>query len=173
MTSSDPLAPSQVKETGLADRIKRGRPPAKTREATHEPQREPAGRAKRTPLGVQRLKLQASQRPGFVRRWINDDGSRTQAALQGGYEFVRKDGQASTTDIGEAVSQIVGKAESGNPMRAYLMEIREDWFTEDQATKQELINATEKQIRRGELVGKVGQDGVYLPSQGISIKRAG
>lgn len=94
-------------------------------------------------------------------------------ALQGGYEFVRKDGKASTSDMGEAFSQIVGKTEGGTPLRAYLMEIREDWFNEDQATKQESIDATEKQIRRGELVGKVGQDGVYIPNQGISIKRAG
>lgn len=173
MTASDPLSSSQVKETGLADRIKRGRPPTKVREEAHEPEREPRGRAQRVPLGIQRLKLQSSQRPGFVRRWVNDDGARIQMAQQGGYEFVRKDGKATTTDAGEAVSQIGGKSEGGVPMRIYLMEIREDWYQDDQATKQESIDATEKQIRRGELVGKVGQDGVYIPSQGISIKRAG
>lgn len=164
-----------VKATGLAERVRRGRPPRTTAPTqSHEPVREPQqGRAKRVPLGVQRLKLQASQRPGFVRRWVNDDGARTQMALQGGYEFVRLDGQATTTDPGQAVSQIVGKTEGGTPLRAYLMEIREEWYAEDQATKQESIDATEKQIRRGELVGKVGQDGVYVPSQGISIKRAG
>lgn len=169
---SDNAPDASKTETGLADKVRRGRPP-KVRQETHEPVREPEGRAKRTPLGVQRLKLKASERPGFVRRWINDNGSRVQQALQGGYEFVRKDGQASTTDMGESISLIVGRTEAGTPMRGYLMEIRQEWYQEDQATKNELINATEEQIQRGELVGKVGQDGVYIPSRGISIKRAG
>lgn len=94
-------------------------------------------------------------------------------ALQAGYEFVRIDGQAATTDMGQSISQVVGSKEGGASLRAYLMEIREEWYNEDQATKQESINATEKQIRRGELVGKVGQDGVYVPSRGIKVTRAG
>lgn len=159
-----------IPSSGLADKVRRGRPP-RVRQETHEPEREPQGRAKRIPLGSQRLKLLASTRAGFVRRWINDNNSRVQMALQAGYEFVRRDGGATTTDMGESVSQIVGTKEGGAPQTAYLMEIREEWHQEDQAIKQSDIDAKEHQIRRGELVGKVGQDGVYLPSRGIKVKR--
>lgn len=139
--------------------------PSRARPDTHEPQREPEGRAKRIPLGVQRLKLTASIRKGFVRRWINDDGSRVAAALQGGYEFVRREGaDATSTDPGDQVSQVVGRLEGGAPLRAYLMEIREEWFKEDQTAKQLDVDKRENQIKRGELEGKVGVDGVYVPA---------
>lgn len=163
MTNSDPSTADSPSD--LASKVRRGRPP-RVRAETHEPERTPQGRAKRIPLGVQTLKLQAAQRPGFVRRWVNDNGSRIQQALQGGYEYVKD-------DAGQNISQIVGSKEGGGALFGFLMEIREEWYAEDQATKQELVNATEKQIQRGELVGKVGSEGVYIPKQGISIKRAG
>ena len=138
------------------------------REQTRErPQTE---RAQRVPLGSARQKLLAGTRPGYVRHWFNDVGGRIPAALQAGYEFVRKDGEATTTDMGEAISQVVGTKEGGGGLTAYLMEIREDWYREDQAKKQEAVDAVEATIRRGELIGQVGQDGRYLPKAGISIK---
>lgn len=163
MDNSEP--PASDAASDLASKVRRGRPP-RARQETHEPDREPKGRAQRIPLGVQKLKLQAAKRSGFVRRWVNDNGARVQQALQGGYEYVKG-------PDGQNISQIVGSKDGGGPLHGFLMEIREDWYTEDQATKQEHVNATENQIRRGELVGKVGQDGVYVPKQGISIKRAG
>src|SRR5262245_5850626 len=77
-------------------------------------------RSERIPLGIQKLKLHAKPRPGYVQRWINDDGARVQLAQQGGYTFVSRhsdDPQADSTDIGDGISQIVGKTEGGVPMR--------------------------------------------------------
>lgn len=144
--------------------------PQRARPETHEPKREPEGRAARIPLGVQRLKLTSSSRLGYVRRWINDDGIRVAAAQKGGYDFVRREGSAAqSTDPGDYVSQVVGRMESGTPLRAFLMEIREEWFLEDQAAKQLEVDKREQQIKRGELEGKPGVDGVYLP-KGRPIK---
>ena len=42
------------------------------------------------------------------------------------------------------------------------MEIRKDWYDEDQATKQASIDATESLIKRGALVQKPGEDGAYV-----------
>ena len=126
--------------------------------------REPTGRAERVPLGSHRQKLVSNARPGFVRRWVNDKGARIQYALQGGYEFVSKSGStATTTDPGDGVSQIVGTKEGGDSMRAYLMEIRKEWFDEDQAAKRKRVDEVEAQINRGkDDHGEVGKDGRYM-----------
>ncbi len=155
-------------EVGLAAQVRRGRP----RKETSQPEREPEGRAKRIPLGSFQQKLQANNRPGFVRRWINDDRQRLQLALQAGYDFVLHDDKAKSSDDGGRISQIVGSKDGGGALRAYLMEIREEWYWEDQADKQQKIDATENLIRRGELTQKVGTDESYIPSRGIKIKRA-
>jgi hypothetical protein len=158
-------------DSGLAASVRRGRPP-KARAETSGPDRKDTGRAERVPLGSFRQKLQANNREGFVRRWINDDRQRLQLAQQAGYDFVLHDEVAKSTDDGGKISQIVGSKDGGGALRAYLMEIREDWYWDDQAEKQKRIDATEGLIRRGELTQKVGQDGSYIPSQGITIKRA-
>lgn len=157
-------------DSGLSAVVRRGRRNSRT--DTSGTEREPEGRAKRIPLGAFQQKLQASNREGFVRRWINDDRQRLQLAQQAGYDFVIHDDVAKSTDDGGKISQIVGSKDGGGALRAYLMEIREDWYWDDQAEKQSRIDATEGLIRRGELTQKVGVDGSYIPSQGISIKRA-
>lgn len=157
--------------TGLEGHVRRGRPP-KDRTENHSIEREPAGRAKRVPLGVQQAKLSADIRTGYVGRWVNDDKNRIQAALGAGYEFVMRDAVANSTDPGNRISQIVGTKEGGHPLTAYLMEIPEEWYREDQQAKAQQVDDTEGLIRRGELTQKVGSDGSYIPSQGISIKRA-
>lgn len=161
---------TSTNDTSLESRVRRGRPP-RQREEVRAPEREPQGRAKRVPLGVPSPKLAASQRPGYVRRWINDSGSRLELAQQAGYGFVTQDMKAATTDQGSAFSQVVGTKEGGGSLRAYLMEIREEWYAEDQNAKQASVDATEQLIKRGELVGKVGQEGVYVPQRGIRITR--
>jgi len=67
--------------------------------------------------------LAASARPGYQRRWINDTPGRLQQAEAGGYSYVSEDPNAKSTDVGSRTSRVVGKDESGQGMRAYLMEI--------------------------------------------------
>lgn len=163
MTDDTPPATDAGESSQRSER-RPGRPKLRGRQASHEPSREPEGRAERIPLGSHRQKLTTDQRPGFVRRWINDRGGRILQAQQGGWHFVAKNGaKAQTSDAGEGISQIVGTKEGGEPLRAYLMEIREDWYKEDQAAKQKRTDEIESQIRRGkDEHGEVGKDGRYM-----------
>lgn len=156
---------------GLVARVRRGRPPA-TRVETSGVQREPEGRGARVPLGVRKAKLNAEKREGYVPRWINDDGDRIAQALQGGWDFVLRDSKAATDDMGNRISRVVGSKSSGGQLTAYLMEIREDWYQQDQAEKSQKIKATESLIKRGELRQKIGTDGEYVPARGIKFTRA-
>lgn len=147
--------------------------PAAQRKETAKKRRE------RVPFGGTRLKLSFPEKPGKVRRWVNDVGGRPTLAEQGGYEFVTDDGvQVGTTavgsgnqDLGSRVSRIVGKNADGSPMRAYLMEIDKDLYDEDQAKKQKPLDAVDDQIRRGVVSGGIGpQDKAYIPTEGITYK---
>lgn len=119
-----------------------------------------AQRKERIPLGGGRQKLAAPQaRPGYVHRWINNDPGRIEQAQAAGYEFVRdpnavKSGEEyqqenETSDIGSSVSRIVGKDDGGQGKRAYLMEIPKEFYDEDQAAKQQALDAVDAQIDKG------------------------
>jgi hypothetical protein len=131
--------------------------------------REPAGRQARIPLGVARQKLAYSRREGYVRRWFNDNRNRLSAAEAAGYTFVteERDGRDAK------VSQVVGVKEDGSPMAAYLMEIRQEFYNEDQAAK-ERINAQvdEQLLRRTEPEGTspADQGRFYQPTDGRSMR---
>ena len=144
-----------------------------TRQARKE-DRESEGRKSRVPLGVPRSKLTVPQREGYHRRWINDVPGRLHAAGQAGWEYVEDpdlhvgDGaESGNSDMGSRVSRLVGKTESGGPLRAYLMEIKQEFYEEDQAAKLAVVDETDRAIREG----KIGddQEGRYVPKGGIKI----
>ena len=110
----------------------------------------------RVPVGGPQLKLQMSDqdRKGFVQRkmvphWLNDDPGRLERAEAGGYKFVDPvhvpslgrsavHADASDPESGARVSMVVSR---GDPIqRAYLMEIKEEFYKEDQI-KKEAVNA--------------------------------
>lgn len=133
-------------------------------------------RDRRTPLGAPRLKLKVEEKPGLVRRWINDKGSRLMYAEEGGYRYVERLKEVGTpdvipgnTDLGSRTSKVVGTNEDGTPLRAYLMEIDQDTYEQDQEIKEESLLATEDTIRNGNLDGKAS-DGRYIPAEGIRIR---
>lgn len=119
-------------------------------------------RQNRKPFGALDQKLAYAMRQGFHRHWFNDVAGRIDRALEAGYEHV-KDKE------GKNVCKVVGTAEGGGPLHAYLMEIPEEWYQEDMAAQQQRIDAVEETIKRGEFEKKEG-DGRYVPAQGISIK---
>ena len=132
-----------------------------------------ADRKERVPLDGTRQKLEAPPRPGYHRRWFNDKPGRLGDAQRAGYEFVEEetDDAPNSDDVGTRVSRIVGTNEAGKAEIAYLMEIRQEFFAEDQAAKQRRIDETESGIRRGEdSHGTVGQQGRYVPDEGIKIQ---
>ena len=135
-------------------------------------------RKERVPFGGSRMKLSFPEAAGKVRRWINDVGGRCQLAEEGGYDFVSDEGQkigdtaigSGNQDLGSRVSRIVGTMPDGSPQRAYLMEIDKDLYDEDQAEKQRKLDVIDAQIRGGNVEGRVGQDGRYIPKEGITYR---
>jgi hypothetical protein len=135
--------------------------------------REEEGRNKRVPLGVARSKLTVAGRPGYVRRWINDYDGRLQNAQEGGYEFVLnenvkqigdQDIDNENRDLGARVSRVVDKTTG---QRAYLMEIKADFYEEDQRSKVAKVEETDRRIRKGKLE-EVEES--YIPDQGRGIQ---
>lgn len=105
-----------------------GRPPKSETEAGELPPR----RSNRKPFGTMQQKLAREPRTGFHQHWFNDVPGRVNLALDAGYEHVKdKDGKN--------VCAVVGVAEMGGPLHAYLMEIPEEWWQEDMR-RQELEN---------------------------------
>jgi len=89
---------------------------------------------KRIPIGKQK-KLIAPQRPGFVRRFVNDVDNRIEQFKLAGYKPV--EGNFSTSEQSKDVS-IMGsqiRRHVGRGVYAVLMEIQEDWYQEDQKAK--------------------------------------
>ena len=121
-----------------------------TAEAKRTDDRQGEGR-KRRPLGTVEQRLRLEAKDGFVRRFINDDRNRLELAQKGGWEFV-------TNDKGEKIQEVVGSKEGGQPLYAFAMEIREDWYNEDQAKKQAELDKTDEAIRRGRIMGATDAD---------------
>lgn len=115
---------------------------ARERAEGRDETREEQGRRRRVPLGGAQLKLAAEKREGYVRRFFNDKGGRLQQAEAAGYAFVQ-------SANGEKERRLVGTAEGGGGMYAYLMEQREDFYAEDQATKQGTVDQIDQAIRGG------------------------
>lgn len=129
----------------------------------HQPDTKATNRPKRIPIGSRSV-LRFPQRPGFVRRIVNDDpnGTRVQAFLDAGYSIVEGDisgGPPKAGDPSKMGAQV--RKQVGGGLQAVLMEIREDWYNEDQKAKQEPIDAQERDMRRNIRPGTVDANGNY------------
>lgn len=140
-----------------------GRPPNPTVAPTTNSTQEVRQRPARKPFGTLEQKLAYPARPGFHRHWFNDAGNNVARAIEAGYTHV------TGNDEGKNVSKLVGTAEGGGPLIAFLMETPQEWHDEDMKEQQAQIDAKENSMRRGELESKEG-DGRYVPQQGIRIK---
>lgn len=97
--------------------------------------------------------------PNYEYRWVNDDKMRLHALTQQDdwdlvadpSKSVKQDG----TDLGSAVSTVVGKDESGQPVRAYLARKLKSFVEEDKAEKREALNRTMNRITGAEERAKV------------------
>lgn len=103
-------------------------------------------RKSRKPINSKNL-LRAEQRPGFVRRYVNDVDTRIQMFLEAGYEPVK--GQDNINDYraqdGSQLGSVVRKPVGGG-VTAVLMEIPEEFYKEDQISKQAEVDAHEQAI---------------------------
>jgi hypothetical protein len=118
-------------------------------------------RRDRTPFSANRKRLEVAQRPGYVRRWFNDQDDRIARAEAAGYAFVLKGETAvgdkevarGNTDINSRTSTVVGRTAQSQPIRAYLMEIPEAWYQEDQLKKEATNQMVDDAIRAGKAGG--------------------
>lgn len=111
----------------IEEKRKPGRPPKKTADDQVADARARRER-RRGEIGSGNFKLAAPQRPGFVRRWVNDVVGRVDQFRENGWDVVQEDG----TD-----SRHVGGQK--NPLKAVLMELPEEFYREDQAKKLERV----------------------------------
>lgn len=122
-----------------------------------------SGKRKRVPFSANRKRLQVDSKfPGFKIRWFNDQDDRLSRAEDAGYEYVNrkevgqvgdKDISNGNTDVNSKVSRVVGRTRDNQPIRAYLMKIREEYWKEDQAAKAEINGRVDEAIRAGKAGG--------------------
>jgi hypothetical protein len=120
----------------------------------------------------------AHQIEGYHTHIFNDSPGRIAFAQDVGYEFVSPDeiGGVSinvvsrNTDVGDKVRFLVGTAETGEALYAYLMKIRQEFYEEDQNEAQAKIDLVDEAIRGGRLTGD-GQSADHRYDAGIKISR--
>ena len=109
---------------------------------------------------------------GFHLHWINDAPGRLDRAVAGGYEFVMQSevklGESNkvverNSDVGNRIRAIVGTTDQNEPLYAYLMKIRQEWYDEDQTEAVSKIVETEREmVRQGGMnADRIGER--YLP----------
>lgn len=149
-------------------------------EAKQEKKVEQKTRTKRASFNGTEGKLRiGNQIYGYHTHIFNDSPGRIQQALEVGYEFVSPDevGGTSTnvvsrnTDIGDKVRFLVGTADTGEALYAYLMKIRQEFFDEDQLATQSKIDRVDDAIRGGRLTGE-GQTADHRYDAGIRVSRS-
>jgi hypothetical protein len=114
----------------------------------------------RTKLSVQK------QIPGYHLHIMNDLSGRIEQALENGYDFVSPEevGGVETNVVsrngditGSRVRWTVGATEDGQPLYAYLMKIKQEWYDEDQAdlqAKNDMIDSEIFKAKTGEFYGQ-------------------
>ena len=141
-----------------------GRTPQQSSRAEGQPRRIPVG---------QRDVLTAKKNPGFVRRFVNDEPGRIERFKDAGYNIVTDEAIGDEAlGAGSAIGSSANK-HVGHGQRAVLMEIREDWYNEDQASKAAKVKALEDTIQSDvdqEAKGLTKQLG-GKPLAGITISR--
>jgi len=106
-------------------------------------------RVKRTPVGQRNILSVTGKEEGYVYRIVNDSGDRVQQFVDAGYELV----DANAVRIGDkrvnAASAEGSKAQVsvGKGEKAFVMRIKQEWYDEDQATKQAEIDRLEQTIK--------------------------
>ena len=149
------------------ERRKPGRP---RKEETKERRRNRGGgylHGKR--MGVDPSLLDFNQ---YAYRWINDEPGRLITMTKhDDWNVVDNKGGAvkeDSTDLGNAVSLVVGTHADGSPKRAYLCLKPKTFFEEDQAAKHAELDEQLRQMRTGNDKAGASQSD-YVPTSGISI----
>ena len=107
-------------------------------------------RVQRTPLANRSVLGIKGKEPGYVYRIVNDTGDRVASFQEQGYEIVTD----SSITIGD---RRVGRASAdgspvqvavGNGIDGYLMRIKEEYYKEDQAYKEQKLAELEQSMKK-------------------------
>lgn len=128
-------------------------------------------RRRRASTGGFRLKLDAPQREGFVRRWVDDNPARISEMNDLGYDFVQEKagtGEARTDGLGSRMTRMAGKRDDGSPHQLVLMETPVSEFEVGKAEKEERLKPFEEALRAGaDTTGRLTD--AYKPGEGSSL----
>lgn len=134
----------------------------------------PVRRRPRPNAGGMSLKLEAEQRPGFVRRFVNGDPNRVLKMEALGYTMANEragGGKSRTDGQGSRITRHAGRNEDGSPMHTVLMETPDFEFNHGVADKEEARKAVEDVIRRsGDPTGQL--ENQYAPSARSTIEHS-
>lgn len=106
----------------------------------------------------------------FAYRWLNDEPGRLVAKTKhDDWDIVPNTGEKEdSTDLGAAVSVVVGTMPDGSPKRAYLCRKLKTFYDEDKAAAQAALDEQLSQLRRGATRdGELQSD--YVPHGGIHM----
>jgi hypothetical protein len=119
-------------------------------------------RRRRASVGGHATKLHAPERPGFVRRWCNDQGNRIADMEDLGYSVVSDLG-IETHSPGSVASRRVGIAADGSGLKAILMETPDELYAEGIAEREALHRQVDQAIVTGaDPTGQMtSSDGAY------------
>lgn len=109
-------------------------------------------RRRRASTGGFKQKLDAPQRPGYVRRWVDNDPSRIMAMEELGYALASESagaGEARTDGLGSRIARHGGKRGDGAPQQLVLMECRADDYAVGVKDKEDQLRPFEEAIRAG------------------------
>lgn len=160
---------------------RRGRPPqeAKAETTPQKPEAaapekaavEPKKRRRRASIGVAALKLDAPSRPGYIRRFVNDDDNRIANMQELAYDFVHEQGIQSDA-LGSRVSRLVGTKKNGEPLRAYLMETPEELYAEGAQEKEAHNSQIDEAIKAGrDFTGRLNSSENAYGQGSIKVER--
>ena len=146
-----------------------GRPRKENQEPEPRRRRREGGNVTGRRLGVNEDMLDFTR---FAYRWVNDDPARIQGkTVYDDWNIMTQEGGAlkeDATDLGSAVSMVVGTHPDGSPKRAYLCRKPRTYFEADQKEKQKELDEQLNQLRRG-LDREGASQADYVPTSGISI----
>ena len=134
-------------------------------------QEKAAPRRRRASTGGFRQKLDAPQREGFVRRWVDDSPARVMEMQELGYDFAHEQagtGAKRTDGQGSRISRMGGKRDDGSPHQLVLMETPASEYAVGAKEKEDALKPFEDALRAGaDTTGRL-QD-TYTPSERSSI----
>ncbi len=119
----------------------------------------PSGRVRRTPVGVRNVLTVGGKDPNYEYRIVNDEGDRVEQFKAAGYDVV----SASDVTVGDrrinkaSAEGSVAQVSVGGGLKAVVMRIKKEWYTEDQAAKIDSIAQTEAATKSEALEGRYGK----------------